>query len=281
MSSPPGTARDWRRSLTDLLIGATGVVAGVPALPGPLDRFRRWCEGVSVVAADRARFAEHWERHNERALRRAGPLWVALGDSAAQGLGAWHPEGGYVSQALAELRRRTGDPWRVVNWSRSGATSADVLADQLPRLDSLDRAPDLVTIGTGTNDLMRYPLPRVRSLFRELIDRAPESTVVLDVPVPYARWWGLGPVTAPLVVRLNTFIRAESARRGLPVAAVSTHFTRPWQGRFGPDDFHPNQDGYRLWAEAVLAAARFVPAVAGLPSHDADEQRIAQPGTTW
>jgi lysophospholipase L1-like esterase len=182
---------------------------------------------------------------------------------------------------VAELRRRTGDPWRVVNWSRSGATTADLLAEQLPRLAALGRAPELVTTGTGTNDLLRYPLPRIRSLFRTLAESVPATTVVLDVPIPYGRWWGIGPATAPLVVRLNTFIHAEADRRGLPVAAISTHFTRPWQGRFGPDDFHPNQHGYRLWADAVLAAAQFVPAVAGLPAADGHRERIAQRGAAW
>lgn len=249
-----------RRSWTDLVLAAAEVAAAMPAFPGPPGRFRGWCVGVSEVAADRARFAEHWERHNERALRRAGPLWVALGDSAAQGLGAWHPEGGYVSQAVAELRRRTGDPWRVVNWSRSGATTADLLADQLPRLAGLGCTPDLVTCGTGTNDLLRYPLPTVRSHFRTLIERVPDSTVVLDLPIPYQRW-GVGPLAAPLVVALNATIHQLAAERGLPVAHVSSHFTRPWQGRFGPDNFHPNQDGYRLWTDAVLAAA-FAPLTA-------------------
>lgn len=248
-----------RRSPVELLATASDLVARLPggALlpPGSLpSRFRRWCGGVSVVAADRARFAEHWERHNEKALRRAGPLWVALGDSAAQGLGAWHPEGGYVSQVVTELRRRTGDPWRVVNWSRSGATTADLLADQLPRLAGLRRPPDLVTCGTGTNDLLRYSLPRVRSLFRTLVERVPPGTVVLDVPIPYQRW-GVGPLAVPLVLALNAAIRQLTAERELPVAPISTHFTRPWAGRFGPDNFHPNQDGYRLWADAVLAAA--------------------------
>ncbi|HZB51563.1 MAG TPA: SGNH/GDSL hydrolase family protein, partial [Mycobacteriales bacterium] len=270
-AEPAARALPAGRTPVELLVTAAELLAALPGgslLPGgsPPDRFRRWCEGVTVVAGDRERFAEHWERHNERALRRAGPLWVALGDSAAQGLGAWHPDGGYVSQACAELRRRTGEPWRVVNWSRSGATTADLLVDQLPRLAELPRPPDLVTCGTGANDLLRYPLPRVRALFRSLLAEVPDTAVILDVPLPHGRW-GVGPLAAPYVARLNTTIHAAAAARGLPVAYVSQHFTRPWAGKFGPDDFHPNQDGYRLWSDAVLAA---VPPARGVPdSHPA------------
>ena len=61
-----------------------------------------------------------------------GPLWVVLGDSTAQGLGALSPDGGYVGQVLAELRRQTGLPWRVLNLSVSGSLTRDVLGAQLP-----------------------------------------------------------------------------------------------------------------------------------------------------
>jgi acyl-CoA thioesterase I len=264
MEAAPETAP--RRSWVDLVVSVARVAGAVPAIPGPVGRFTRWFKGVSVVAGARHRFTEHWARHNAAALTGKGPLWVALGDSAAQGLGADHPHGGYVGQVLADLRRRTRQPWRVVNLSRSGATAADVLSEQLPLLEQLPAEPDLVTIGTGTNDLMRRPLPRVRGVFRAMIARAPRNTVILDVPLPHERWFGLGPATLPLVRRLNAFIRAESRRHGLPVAAISKHFTRPWAGRFAPDDFHPNQAGYRLWADAVLIAASKLPTVDARPS---------------
>lgn len=270
--TPPPTTRSW----VDLLVHAARVAGAAPHLPGRVGRFVRWCKGIGVVAGARHRFTDHWARHNAAALADEGPLWVALGDSAAQGLGAEHPRGGYVGQALADLRRRTRQPWRVVNLSQSGATAAEVLSDQIPRLEKLPERPALVTIGTGTNDLMRRPLPRVRSLFRAMIAAAPRNTVILDVPLPHDRWFGIGPATLPLVRRLNAFIRAESRRRGLPVAAISKHFTRPWKGRFAPDDFHPNQAGYRLWADAVLIAASSLPHVDGAPSPGRVKRDIEQ-----
>ncbi len=33
-------------------------------------------------------FARHWQAHNDQVLAMDGPLWVVLGDSTAQGLGA-------------------------------------------------------------------------------------------------------------------------------------------------------------------------------------------------
>jgi hypothetical protein len=108
--------------------------------------FGRWADGVIALRADCVTFASHWDAHNQQVLAERGPLWVVLGDSSAQGLGAPSPMGGYVGQVLAQLRRRTGQRWRVLNLSLSGALIRDVLHDQLPRLPV---APDLVTCGVG------------------------------------------------------------------------------------------------------------------------------------
>src|SRR6476660_5740717 len=52
------------------------------------------------AAEECAAFARHWQAHNDQVLRLDGPLWVVLGDSTAQGLGAHSPDGGYVGQVL-------------------------------------------------------------------------------------------------------------------------------------------------------------------------------------
>ena len=104
----------------------------------------------------RGRIADFWTRQNENALAADGPLWVVLGDSTAQGLGASSPLHGYVGQVLNALRR-TGSPWRVLNLSRSGAQTRHVLEDQLPLVDGL--TPALVTCGIGSNDILARRRP--------------------------------------------------------------------------------------------------------------------------
>lgn len=243
--------------------GTTAPGAAGPAVPG-LDAhdpglasrrspFRTWCDGVAYIRAHRAVFAEYWRRHNDRALAGRGPLWVVLGDSAAQGLGADHPTEGYVTQAQAELVRRTGQPWRVLNLSASGATIQTVFREQLSRLAALPVRPDLVSCGVGTNDLFRLPGSRVRTQFHELAAALPANSVLLDIPIPESRW-RVGRFAAPYVAWVNTAIHAAARTRGLPVAYISRHFTPPWTGKFGPDDFHPNGAGYEYWSRAVLQA---------------------------
>jgi lysophospholipase L1-like esterase len=72
------------------------------------------------------------------------PLLVALGDSVAAGYGA----GGLPAAYPARVGARTG---RLVrNLAEPGATSEDVLDDQLGRILA---PPDLVTITVGANDI--------------------------------------------------------------------------------------------------------------------------------
>jgi hypothetical protein len=76
-------------------------VSGLRAGP-----FGRWADGVTAMREDCAVFARHWQAHNDRVLTGDGPLWVVLGDSTAQGLGAPGPDHGYVGQVLTGLRQR-------------------------------------------------------------------------------------------------------------------------------------------------------------------------------
>jgi acyl-CoA thioesterase I len=213
--------------------------------------FGRWADGVTAMREDCAAFARHWQAQNDRALRGAGPLWVVLGDSTAQGLGAPSPDGGYVGQVAAILRQATGQPWRVLNLSVSGALLRDVLTGQLPRLPA---EADLVTCGIGVNDILYTGPKKLFADLRALLAAVPDGTVLLDLPLPTSYGGLLGRASRPYVARINRTIHEVAASRGLPVAEVSAHFLPPWTGKFASDCFHPSQDGYRDWTRALLAA---------------------------
>jgi acyl-CoA thioesterase-1 len=214
---------------------------------------RRWLDGVAFVDVQALTFAEFWQANNATARTAEGPLWVVLGDSTAQGVGASSPLHGYVGQVLAALVPRAKQPWRVVNLSRSGARAEQVLADQLPLLEALGQEPELVTCGIGSNDILGTLPKRLHATLRSLIDRLPRSSVVLDLPFP-DRLWTIGGLCSPYVADVNRTIHTAATGRGLPVAEVSRHFTPPWRGKFAADSFHPNDLGYRHQARAVLAA---------------------------
>jgi lysophospholipase L1-like esterase len=234
---------------------ATGIAHG---------RLGRWTDGVAELRADRVEFAAYWDAHNSQVLndrrKAAGqgkaqdPLWVVLGDSTAQGLGAPGPRHGYVGQALDQLRRTTQRHWRVLNLSVSGALLRDVAAAQVPLLESEELRPDLITCGAGVNDILYSTPGTLFNDLRALLARVPEGTVMLDLPLLTGFWWIVGRMSVPYITRINRVIREVASERDLKVAAVSRNFGAPWAGKFSVDSFHPSQDGYRDWSRALLEA---------------------------
>ena len=184
-------------------------------------------------------------------------LYVAIGDSAAQGIGASRPDRSYVGQIADELREATGRSVRVVNLSVSGATTSLAVRDQLPRFRDLrSLRPDVVTVSIGANDIAEWDPVRfdrnIRSIFAEL----PLHAVVADLPCFYF------PQNERKVAEANRMLRAAAREHGLVVAPL--HEATRRQGlrgiltQFARDMFHPNDHGYAVWAEA------FGPALAGV-----------------
>ncbi len=177
-----------------------------------------------------------------------GLVYAALGDSAAQGIGASRPERGYVGLLAARLREATGGPVLTVNLSRSGARIADVLRDQLPALATLPAVPDLVTVAVSGNDIREYD----REAFAGEVDRLaaalPAGAYVADAPYfMHGRWERDAQEAADL-------LQAGAGRRGLrPVGLHEAQRAQGWRAmftQFAADWFHPSDRGHRVWADA-------------------------------
>jgi len=202
--------------------------------------------GAREVHAQGARYAAAWDEANLRARGGTGPLWVVLGDSTAQGVGAPTWDEGYVGQLLRVLDRGSERPWRVLNLSRSGARAADVLDRQLPALEALAERPDLVTCAIGANDIVRRMAPAVlEGQLRRIFACLPGQAVVATLPQ------GLSPTRTEAA---NRVIREAGPAAGLNVADVWAHTGPPWHGKLAADKFHPGARGYADWAAAFAAA---------------------------
>lgn len=198
--------------------------------------------GMRKVHAQVARYAAEWEKANGVALAGAGPLWVVLGDSTAQGIGAPSWDEGYVGQLRRALDDGSERRWRVVNLSRTGARTADVLDRQLPALESLSTPADLVTCAIGANDLVRRAPPgELDARLRAIMARLPERAIIATLPQ------GLG---AERTEAANRLIRAEAPAAGLVVADVWARTGPPWHAKFAEDRFHPGVLGYADWTAA-------------------------------
>ncbi|MEO3938768.1 SGNH/GDSL hydrolase family protein [Dermatophilaceae bacterium Soc4.6] len=199
--------------------------------------------GVRAVQEHIAPYAAAWERDNAEALTRTGPLWVALGDSMTQGIGASSHRGGYVGQLSTTLADR-GWSHRLVNLSFNGARVQDVLDRQLPALREItDEQGDaaLVTLIIGSNDLVaKAHREHLVERFTRLLEQLPRGTVVSNLPNPRRE-----------AVAVDDLLREADARGDIVLVDLRRDGAKSWRGRLAPDMFHPNDRGYADMAAGV------------------------------
>jgi lysophospholipase L1-like esterase len=199
--------------------------------------------GVGAVREQTEPYAAAWRRANDAALAAGGPLWVAIGDSMSQGIGASAPERGLVGQ-VADHLAAAGRPHRVVNLSVTGARVQDAIDHQLPALRDLvamGQSPSLVTVVIGSNDVV---VPRLRAGLTErfvvLLDTLPAGAVVANLPNPHRE-----------ARRVRALLRDREREGRLVVADMHRHGPRSWRGKLAADRFHPNDAGYAAMARVV------------------------------
>lgn len=202
--------------------------------------------GLRSVQAQVEPYARWWENANTVALASGEPLWVVLGDSMSQGIGASAPDRGWVGQ-LASNPPSSLRGHAVLNLSFNGARVLDVLERQLPavrQLADLGHRVGLVTLLIGNNDLINPRLARRLAASMERLAAAlPTGTVVATQP---------GMQRSALA--FNRVVDAHGRRGRIRVADFRVPHMRDWRGRLAQDFFHPNDRGYAGMAEVVRRA---------------------------
>lgn len=224
------------------LIAAAATLAGAAVL---VQRRRlRWITELTN------RIPAHHVYWRERGRPRDGSvLYVAIGDSAALGIGATSPRAGYVGVVADAIAARTGREVRVRNLSIDGATLDVVLREELPRLAGLQ--PDVVTLGIGANDIWTFDPVRFRDEYERICAALPPQTVVAELPS-----FSVLPV-AGRARAANRIIHEVAAAHGFRVAPL---YQVTGVGGLvdallnaAGDLFHPNDRGHVRWADAFLA----------------------------
>lgn len=213
-----------------------------------------WTVKLARLTRSVATYGSYW---SESKGVPGGLVYVALGDSAAQAIGASRPERGYVGLLAERIRQRAGREVLLVNLSVSGATVRDVVDVQLAQLQSL--RPDIVTVAIGGNDVPFYDVTRFTSTVDELTAALPAGTFIADVPFYMHGHWERDAVAAGGLL-------ADSARihqlHVVPLHdAARDRGSRAMLTDFAADFFHPNDRGHRVWADAFWAELRDSPAL--------------------
>jgi lysophospholipase L1-like esterase len=236
-----------RKIAAACLMGSTMLIA----CNGPDSRETRQS---NVLATNRAPMTTE---PSQKLTPIVGPInYVALGDSTGAGIGA--KEGGYVARLFKRISaQRPGS--QLTNLCVSGATTADVLRNQLKR--NLGDDVNLVTLGIGINDIGHgLTVDQFAQNYEEILGKLKGSRATIVVTnIPDIS-------TAPripgiirdeyqrLIIEFNRALEAIAARHGVIVFDVYT-ITRevlPTNLQyFSADGFHPSDAGYEFWAEKM------------------------------
>ena len=171
--------------------------------------------------------------------------YLALGDSAAQGIGATSPMRGYVGLIAKQLQTSTGKSVRIINLSVTGATTRDALDTQLPKIKTIKA--DYVTIEIGANDIRSFDATKFTKDYRELLPLLPDGTHVANMPLFNSR-----PGSTTPAKQASVIIEAELKKYPKLHFVDLQKQTTQHQSIFGfaPDLFHPNNLSYKNWYEA-------------------------------
>ena len=171
--------------------------------------------------------------------------YVALGDSAAQGIGASQPTKGYVGLLADQLANKSGESVKTVNLSVSGATIDDVIEKQIPQLKNY--RPDVITIDIGGNDVARqYNSQDFKRSFDKLGSLLPAGTYVGNMP-----YFGGRIKHNPQALDANEHILATTRNYNLKLVDLQTVTkNRDSLRNYASDYFHPSNRGYQNWADA-------------------------------
>lgn len=182
--------------------------------------------------------------------------FVALGDSQTEGLHDYGQDGlprGWADRFAEHLSARNPE-LLYANLAVRGRRTAEVHREQLEV--ALDLAPDLATVVSGVNDVIR-PRVDLGAVARELetmyaaLARTGCLVMGCTFPLPDA---GLTRHAAPRLQALNALLRDAAARHGVLLVEMEGVAMASDLRLWDADRIHLNSAGHRRLAEAFVGA---------------------------
>jgi lysophospholipase L1-like esterase len=190
--------------------------------------------------------------------------FVVLGDSTSAGIGSGGAADAYPTLLAKRLAEDTGRRVDLTVLGISGARTADVLSEQIPKVAEL--RPDVVFVGIGANDVTHLtPLDDIKKDMSAIL--AELATTEAEIAVAGAPDMRVYAWHQPL--RQITYLRGlqvadaiEEVAHDKDVAVVELQeqtghfFAEEPEAHFSEDEFHPSALGYKRWADAIYPVVR-------------------------
>lgn len=192
----------------------------------------------------------------------AAPIeMVMLGDSTVAGLGAETLEDSLVVQTAQRVADRLEQPVHARGLGVSGAVTADVRDDQIPRISG---TVDVVVIVIGSNDVTHLTPPwtlddQTRSMLERAQRQAPDAVVVLGGIPLFGEARAFDEPLRSVVDAYGSVLRGAQRRaaqavdgaRFVDIASEASPRFVGVEDAMSRDQFHPGATGYGFWADAL------------------------------
>lgn len=191
-------------------------------------------------------------------------VYVALGDSTVEGIGASSHEKSYAGILHSTIKKHKKN---VIyqNLGKHGAPIHRVINHQLDNAIKLQ--PDIITISVGANDLRFGTLPRVfEKRLRNLIDRihAETNAKVIINTIPDFSYAPKVPVFLRHVSRMgikkynDVIIKVAKEKKVIHIDLFEhgTYYSQHFPEAIADDGFHPSNIGYAIWAREILSSMK-------------------------
>ena len=187
-------------------------------------------------------------------------VYVALGDSTVEGVGASAPHRSYTGILHTIVKERKKNT-SYYNLGVAGATLRDVLDTQVAK--AIELQPDLVTLSVGANDIKNRTnsttfSKELRLLFKELQTKTNAKIIVNTIPdlslTPAIPRY-LKSYSKFMAIRFNATITRVGEELSIPIVDLfnySRSIIRQFPEAIASDGFHPSDFGYAIWANTMI-----------------------------
>ncbi|MFA5061729.1 MAG: SGNH/GDSL hydrolase family protein [Patescibacteria group bacterium] len=186
-------------------------------------------------------------------------VYAALGDSLTVGVGATAEQKTYPYLVAKLLAQEKNIQVTVANLGIPGATSADVLNQQVPQAAKLH--PDMVILAVGINDMLnRVPTDVFEKNMVSIVNGlAGAATHITVINIPYlggsqAYWPPYRCYFDWQTRRYNNFLNKALANKNVAVIDLYTLTHEQAfndKNYYSVDGFHPSDEGYQFWSNII------------------------------
>lgn len=197
----------------------------------------------------------------ENSQKEGAIKYVALGDSLTAGVGSDDVKSTFVYQVALNFSSQFGKV-EVVNLGTSGATSENLISDQLPQV--VQENPQYITLLIGINDIHNKVSvadykSRLVYIVNQLLTKTDARIILINLPYLGAPDATPLPFSTVLDARTRQFNKiiaevGQGDRIKLIDLYTPTHQAFTESSRYyASDRFHPSSEGYLLWGKIINA----------------------------